>query len=471
MSERTTGEIQEAEPTDFNVGTDAAAINLAQETGAAEESAEQATSSLRGARDFWLVWSGQSISMMGDGLYGIAMAWWITQELGSATALAGYALCWFIPTVTLPFIAGSLVDRTSRKALIVMMDGAQGLAVTALAGLLATGNLQLWHVYAGAIILSSCAAIHGPALDASIPNLVPAAALIRANGLYATSQSVSNIAGPLFGGTLVGLVGLPLTMLINALSFWFATIATLLARIPSPRVRDEGDRGAFARMIDDATYGYKWIWKHRAILYLLLIFTAGNFLIAPTYPLEALIIKNQLTDSGAALGWDGAFIFGLVSAAMAVGTLISALFFTRGFAIKPMAWGVCIGWTLGAIGAIGFGLSNSVIMALMFALLIGASGPTCNIPSQTIWMSYTPDAERGRIFAARRTIAWGIQPISIALGGLLAERIGASALFVGSGSLIILIAVGNLIFNRTIRTLYAPDLEPDAARFGLLYRK
>ena len=72
-------------------------------------------------------------------------------------------------------------------------------------------------------------------------------------------------------------------------------------------------------MVNDATYGYKWIWEHRAILYLLLIFTTCNFLMAPTYPLEALIIKNQLGASGAALGMNGAFVFGLVSGAMAVG--------------------------------------------------------------------------------------------------------------------------------------------------------
>ncbi len=471
MSNTPTDQVEEVEPTDFNIGSDSAAIHLAEEANATEANAGAASSSLRGARDFWLVWSGQSVSMLGDGLYGIAMAWWITQELGSATALAGYALCWFIPTVTLPFIAGSLVDRSSRKALIVLMDGAQGLAVTALAILLATGNLQLWHVYVGAIVLASCSSIHGPALDSTIPNLVPDAALTRANGLYATSQSVSNIAGPLFGGTLVGLVGLPLTMMINALSFWAATIATLLARIPSPRVRDGSEKSAFARMVDDATYGYKWIWKHRAILYLLLIFTTCNFLIAPTYPLEALIIKNQLSASSAALGMNGALVFGLVSAGMAVGTLISALFFSRGFAIKPMAWGVCAGWIVGGIGAVSYGLSTSVWLTLGVALFMGMSGPLCNIPSQTIWMSYTPDAERGRIFAARRTIAWGIQPISIALGGLLAERIGASALFIGSGSIIILIAFGNLIFNQKIRTLYAPDLGPEARRLGLLYRR
>jgi MFS family permease len=474
VSETVTGELQEAEPSDFSIGNDAAAIRTAQEAGGDEASPSPAEGgiSLRGARDFWLVWSGQSVSMLGDGLYGIAMAWWITQELGSATALAGYALCWFIPTVTLPFIAGSLIDRTSRKGLIVAMDGAQGLAVTGLAALLATGNLQLWHVYVGAIVLSACSAIHGPTLDSSIPNLVPAAALPRANGLYATSNSVANIAGPLFGGTLVGLVGLPFTMIINAATFWFATIATLLARIPSPRVRDDTGRSAFARMVDDATYGYKWIWKHRAILYLLLIFTTCNFLLAPTYPLEALIIKERLAPSGATLGWDGAFVFGLVSAAMAVGTLASALFFSRGFAIKPMAWGVCAGWTLGGLAALSFGLSTSVLLSLVVAFFMGVSGPLCNIPSQTIWMSYTPDAERGRIFAARRTIAWGIQPVSIAIGGLLAEHvIGPSALFVGSGTLIVLIALGNLVFNRKIRGLYAPDLQPEAAGLGLIYRR
>jgi MFS transporter, DHA3 family, macrolide efflux protein len=266
-------------------------------------------------------------------------------------------------------------------------------------------------------------------------------------------------------------VGLPLTMIINAATFWAATIATLLSKIPSPKVRDESGKGAFARMIDDATYGYRWIWKHRAILYLLLIFTTGNFLIAPTYPLEALIIKNQLGQSGAALGMDGAFVFGLVSAAMAIGALASALFFSRGFAIKPMAWGVCAGWTLGGLAVLGFGLSTFVPLSLAIAFFMGASGPLCNIPSQTIWMSYTPDEERGRIFAARRTIAWGIQPISIALGGLLAERIGASALFVGAGVIIVVVALGNLVFNKTIRTLYAPDLEPEADGLGLIYRR
>jgi hypothetical protein len=234
-------------------------------------------------------------------------------------------------------------------------------------------------------------------------------------------------------------------------------------------VRDESGRSAFARMVDDATYGYKWIWAHRAILYLLLIFTTCNFLIAPTYPLEVLIIKNQLGPDAASMGMSGAFIFGLVSAAMAVGTLASALLFSRGFAIKPMAWGVCIGWALGGIASIVFGLSTSVLLSLGVGFFMGAFGPLVNIPSQTIWMSYTPDAERGRIFAARRTIAWGIQPVSIALGGLLAERIGASALFVGAGIVIVTIAVGNLVFNRKIRTLYAPDLEPQAAGRGLVY--
>ena len=463
-------EIQDAETVDFQ-STAAPAAGPADETVMEAVSEEQANVSLRGARDFWLVWSGQSVSMLGDGLYGIAMAWWITQELGSASALAGYALCWFIPTVTLPFIAGSLIDRTSRKGLIALMDGAQGVAVTALAALLAMGRLELWQVYAGAVVLSACSAIHGPALDSSIPNLVPAAALARANGLYATSNSVSNIAGPLFGGTLVGLAGLPFTMLINALSFWFATGATLLARIPSPKVRDETGQGAFRRLVNDATYGYRWIWAHRAILYLLLIFTTCNFLIAPTYPLEVLIIKNQLGPDAASTGMSGAFIFGLVSAAMAVGTLVSALFFSRGFAIKPMAWGVCIGWALGGVASIVFGLSTSVLLSLGVGLFMGVFGPLVNIPSQTIWMSYTPDAERGRIFAARRTIAWGIQPVSIALGGLLAERIGASALFVGAGIVILIIALGNLVFNRKIRTLYAPDLEPQAAGRGLVYRR
>src|SRR5438046_717580 len=118
-------EIQDEQTTDFQSTAAPAAGPPAEPAlgvAGAGEAGEQAGASLRGARDFWLVWSGQSVSLLGDSLYGIAMAWWITQELGSPTALAGYALCWFIPSVTMPFIAGSLIDRTSRKGLIAVMD-------------------------------------------------------------------------------------------------------------------------------------------------------------------------------------------------------------------------------------------------------------------------------------------------------------------------------------------------------------
>ena len=126
VSDTATTEIQDTQPTDFSVVSAPAisqwaeaVLNEYTEPSPAappEAQAEEPPSlSFRKHRDFWLVWSGQSVSMLGDGLYGIAMAWWITQQLGSATALAGYALCWFIPAVTLPFIAGSLIDRANRK--------------------------------------------------------------------------------------------------------------------------------------------------------------------------------------------------------------------------------------------------------------------------------------------------------------------------------------------------------------------
>src|SRR4051794_36505195 len=106
--------VSDAEEAQFSPVTDAdSSLRLAEDLSAEQQltpaAQQKASASLRGARDFWLVWSGQSVSMMGDGLYGIALAWWITRELGSATALAGYALCWFIPAVTMPLLAGSLV--------------------------------------------------------------------------------------------------------------------------------------------------------------------------------------------------------------------------------------------------------------------------------------------------------------------------------------------------------------------------
>ena len=303
---------------------------------------------------------------------------------------------------------------------------------------------------------------------------MPDAALPRANGLYATSQSVANIAGPLFGGTLVGLVGLPVTMLHQR--------AQLLVRHhrdaagPHPLAAAcrtaSGQSAVPPAGLHDATYGYKWIWQHRAILYLLLIFTTCNFLIAPTYPLETLIVKNQLAAGGAALGWDGAFIFGLVSAAMAVGALASALFFSRGWAIKPMAWGVCIGWAVG-------GLAAHRLRPLHLGLALAGAGLLHGRVRAALQHPQPDDLD---VLHARRRAGPHLRrpahhrlghPADLDCPGRPAGRAdrGRAPCSSSSARSSALIALGNLVFNRTIRTLYAPDLEPAAAGRGLLYRR
>ena len=193
------------------------------------DSALEATRLLRALAHgpFALLWSGQTISRLGDSLYRIALAWWVLEHTGSARAMGTVLICSFAPMLVFLLIGGVAVDRLPRLALMLGSDALSGLVVGAVALLAATGQLALWHVYVASVVFGLVESFFQPAYQAIIPDITPQAALPSANALTSLSAQVIGIVGPGIGAVLVALGGTASAFALDAASFLIAGLCVL----------------------------------------------------------------------------------------------------------------------------------------------------------------------------------------------------------------------------------------------------
>ena len=157
-------------------------------------------------RPFALLWTGQTTSRLGDSLHRIALAWWVLEKTGSATAMGTVLVLSQIPLLIFLLIGGVVVDRFPRLRIMFMSDILSGLVVTFIAVFSWLKLLQIWHIYVASLIFGFVEAFFFPAYQSVIPQITPPEMLTSANSLNGLSQRVTGILGPMLGAGLVGSV-------------------------------------------------------------------------------------------------------------------------------------------------------------------------------------------------------------------------------------------------------------------------
>jgi MFS family permease len=185
-------------------------------------------------RDFRLLWTGMSISLLGDGAFLVALAWQVYQLSDAPTAMGVVGMAMTIPTIAFLLIGGALSDRLNRRHLMVGADVARMLAAATLAILSLTGTLEIWHVAALVAVYGTGQAFFAPAFDAIVPDLVPAHELAQANALDQLVRPIAlRMAGPALGGLLVSAAGAGVAFALDSASFAVSALSLLLMR-PRP---------------------------------------------------------------------------------------------------------------------------------------------------------------------------------------------------------------------------------------------
>jgi len=183
---------------------------------------------------FLWVWIGQVISLFGSSLSGFALGIWLYQTTGSASNFALTALCGVLPQMLVSPLAGGLVDRYSRRRMMILGDSGAAACTLALAALFFSGQIQPWHIFLGTALSSACGALQGPAYAALVATAVPAAQLARANGMIQLGQGLAEVLAPAAAGALLAVIGVPGVLLLDLATFVVAVTSVALVQLPSP---------------------------------------------------------------------------------------------------------------------------------------------------------------------------------------------------------------------------------------------
>jgi MFS family permease len=389
-------------------------------------------------RDFRLLWSGMCVSLLGDGVFMIAMAWQVYALSNAPTALAMVGISMTLPTVALLLVGGVISDRFDRRRVMLAADVIRGVAVGAIAALSLTGLLGLWHMVALVAVYGAGSAFFGPAFDAIVPDLLPRAELARANALDQLIRPVAlRLAGPAVGGVLIETVGVGGAFALDAASF-AVSAAALMAMRPCARAIDggAGSLGAEVRAGVEYVRRHVWLWgtlASAAIAYLLFM--------GPVEVLVPFLVKNELDGSAADLG--------LVFAAGGVGSVLCALAIgQRGLPRRDIT-AMYAAWTLATLAVAGYGLAAAIWQLMLVSLVFNALETAGLVIWATTKQRHVPPHLLGRVSSLDWLISTGLLPLSFALTGPVSAALGAQGALIAAG------ATGAVV---TLAALFLPGM-------------
>lgn len=370
-----------------------------------------------GLHVFLLVWFSELISIFGSGLTSFALGLWIYQTTGSVTAFSLMSLAATLPHILISPLAGLAADRYDRRLVMAVSDAGAGLSTLMVAVLMASGQLEIWHLYVATLWSAAFSAFQWPAYSAATAQLVPKEQLGRINGLVSIGRGASQVLAPALAGLLVGLIGVPGVMLVDVGTFVFAVIVLLLVRFPAQvlpeTAHDHTAHAPKAGLFHEAAAGWRYVITRPGLLWLLVFVAFFNFIWSMVGALAAPLMLNYSTPQGL-----GLFIT-IAGGGMLVGSLVMS------------AWG---GPRRRILGVLGFELLSGLCFVLMgmkpafWRLALGAFGAHFTIAvidgsNKSIWQSQVPVEMQGRVFAVWQMAALSMTPIAYLSAGPLADRV------------------------------------------------
>jgi MFS family permease len=364
-------------------------------------------------RAFLLIWSGQVVSLMGTAMTRFALLVWAWDETGSATALAMLLFFQIGAAVVVSPLAGVVVDRFDRRWVMVASDLGAGAATAVLLALLASGRLELWHIYAAGVVAGAAESFQFPAYSAAVTLLLPGRHYARASGLVSMAQSGSMILGPPLAGALLPFTGYVPILVADLVTVGVALATLAAVAIPAPPPAEAGEeRGGIGR---EMASGFRYIGRRRGLLGLQLLLAAGNFLLVFGIALRAPLVLARTGGDQLALGQ--------VMAAAGIGGALGGLALAAWGGPRRRVVGVLAGWMLSSAGNLVLGLGRGLAAWMAGAFLYPFFVTVTNGLNQAIWQVKVEPAFQGRVFAARRLIAQASLLPAMALAGPLADRV------------------------------------------------
>ncbi|MBO4863331.1 MAG: MFS transporter [Eubacterium sp.] len=376
-----------------------------------------------GLRDFYILWSTQSLSQLGSAMTAFALTLWLYNTTGSALSTAALTICTYAPYVVMSIFAGALSDKFDKKKTMLVCDAFAAVCTIVVLVLYKTDTLSIWHLYLINVITGLMNTVQQPASEVAYTMIIPKEYYQKTGGLQSLSRSIISIGNPVISAAVYGFAGLDAVIAVDLMTFAIAFITlALFIRVPKITAASENEGNVLVLAKEGLVY-----LKSNPLILNVILFMSGVNLISSAFnaTLPAYIIPNPR---------GGDSVLGVVTSfsgvAMVVGSLIatnmpkpkdrvkviylSMLFslstenFILAFTRVPVIW--CIAQFLGWIFVPVMSTNQNVIMR-----------------------NSVPANLQGRVFACRNTLQFFTIPIGLLIGGFMVDDICEPFMAVRSG--------------------------------------
>nr|HMN61930.1 MFS transporter [Anaerolinea sp.] len=367
-------------------------------------------------KPFFLIWIGQSFSIIGSMLVQFALVGGMTKETGSGAVRATATILSILPQIFIGPFAGALVDRWNRKLVMIVADGTTALATLALVLLFMTGHIQIWHLYVAEFIRAIGGSFHFPAMSASTSLMVPEKHLSRIAGINQSLNGVLNIVAPPLGAFLMGILPIYSVLSIDILTAALAIIPLLFVHIPQPAKKLAGIITP-KQLLLDVREGFRYIAQWPGMLIILGMATLINMLFNPAFSLMPLMITRIYNGEAMQLG--------LMNSFFGVGVILGGLALGAWGGFKRKIW-------TSMTGLVGMSLGTLVIasapaayfaVALVGMGLVGLMNPITNGPLFAFLQSRIAPEMQGRVFTLVGSMAAAASPLGLAMAAPVAASL------------------------------------------------
>jgi predicted MFS family arabinose efflux permease len=376
---------------------------------------------------FRMLAGGQLVSNIGDGIFAVALPWYVLSHHGTAVLLGTVLACYGIPRTGLIMVGGHLADRFRPWTVMMTADIGRLVLVGVLAALASAGHPDIYTLAPIAFGLGAGQGLFLPASFTIMARIMDGEQLQGGNALMSASTQLAAFAGPAVGGLVVAAAGSAagfgldsISFAVSALTLWRLARSTRTcgAAGAEPAGQEPGDQ-------DQPQPERLWpfVRRQRIIPLLMAIMIAGNLGVAGTTEVALPVFARTQLHAGAAG-------YGMLVACFGAGALGGALLAAQRRPRRRPVMMAGVMFLLQAPLIAGLALAPDLAVAVAIVVLWGILSMWAGVITQTAFQRWAPPAMLGRLNGITLTTSYGMFPLSVALAGLIVHRLGPDAFFV-----------------------------------------
>ena len=384
---------------------------------------------------FAIIWTGQFFSILTSSLVNFAIILWLTFETKSAETLAFATIAALLPQAVLGLFSGILIDRWSRKLIMILSDSFIAFCTLILAILFYFEQAEVWQIYTLLALRSVGSAFHMPSMQASIPLLAPESQLLRIAGINQMIQSVSNIAGPALGALAISMLDMTYVLMLDVVGALLACTSLLFVTIPNPKPSETKNK---LNLLRDLREAQREVTSHKGMTPLFLLSILATLFIMPISVLFPLMTLNHFSGS--------AYQMSLVEAIWSVGSLAGGLALSaRQYKINKIilinAMYILLGTAFVFSGLLP---TSAFVWFVVLTAIEGVSGSVYYASFMTVVQTKINPAVLGRVFSIFMSVSMLPSILGLMGTGFIADNIGITNTFVIGG--LVVCAIGVISF-------------------------